>query len=542
MKLYPRFLLTTIAIAVPVTVGLAFFYTLLTEQSYVETQVNFVLTYMQSGGRESCQASPQTWGQEVRGGPWPGPLRRREPRPGDHPPPWEPGFSHPGPGQRPPSGEGFAPKPADLPPPPPGEAGADGPPPGPPRDNQGPPPKPPWGDGHRPPPHGWMFAYNLELQSSNPQAPTLPATLRARALPWPRDRGYVTDTEGGQTRVMVHMPWKDGPCTLVLVQLPAMQSPLREVPLTLWLIPVAAVFLALLLSLGPVVGRIRRLTRAVRATQGGPVKPVIDVGGGDEIGELATAFTEAGAEIQRRIEVQEQRETFLRNFLENTTHDVMTPLTVLQGHISTLADDAGQDRPETRELLASAMNETQYMRSLIHNLSATAALEGMTPHMQWGEVDLAAVVERVVLRHRPIARPRDISIDFAVPENGLLTMGDVTFIEQAIDNVVGNAVRYHNPGGHVALILEHDPPERFVLKVVDDGPGMGRQEMSRLVERHFRGEEARTRAPNGRGLGLNITYHLAQLHQWTFDMGPSEFGGVEVVFTGRAGTGYGPPG
>jgi signal transduction histidine kinase len=111
----------------------------------------------------------------------------------------------------------------------------------------------------------------------------------------------------------------------------------------------------------------------------------------------------------------------------------------------------------------------------------------------------------------------------------------VTLIEQAVSNIVYNAVRHHREQGHVAVILETSASaagEQFRLRVVDDGPGMSAEELRKICERGFRGDAARTRAPEGQGLGLDIAHRVAALHGLELRFGASEFGGLQVDLSG----------
>jgi signal transduction histidine kinase len=144
-------------------------------------------------------------------------------------------------------------------------------------------------------------------------------------------------------------------------------------------------------------------------------------------------------------------------------------------------------------------------------------------------------VQRVVERHWAIASPRAIDIEFAVPEKPVWLDADVTLLEQALANVVGNAVRYNRPGGHVAVILAEAPPSEFTLRVVDDGPGVPDEQLARLTERAFRTDEARRRNPEGTGLGLDIARRVAEFHRLTLSFRRSEHGGLEVEFRGVRG-------
>jgi signal transduction histidine kinase len=175
------------------------------------------------------------------------------------------------------------------------------------------------------------------------------------------------------------------------------------------------------------------------------------------------------------------------------------------------------------------MNEAHYLASLVHNLAVAARLEAAEVSLQESPVDLRELVARVVARHRPIAKQLEISLESAVPDEAVIVSADMTLLEQAVSNVTYNAVRYNRAGGHVAIVLEGTDAGGFSLRIVDDGPGIAEEQLSRLVERGYRGDAARTRAPDGQGLGLHIAFRAAELHGYTMTLKPSEAGGLKVV-------------
>ncbi|WP_224366475.1 sensor histidine kinase [Hyalangium versicolor] len=506
MKLRLRLALTAAAVTVPLIAVLGFLQQSLRSRSQEEVLEAATLAQMQAGERERCEAAPESWmlkgGLRLQGGP----------------------SSKGGRGEPPPKErfELFGP-----PGPPPGDEDR-GPPPGPPPDRD----RKSLGRG---PGSVQLFPYDSQLVSRNPQAPVLDEQLRAEAR---LGEGRVSRQWRGEGQrfheVLVRMPWDSGPCAYILARRQEPSGPPFGFlpPLDLWGFPTLIVLATVVVVLGPVVGRIRRLTEEVRTSASSHYQQPISVQGSDEIGELARAFQEARTEIQNQMAQQEAREQALRDFLANTTHDVMTPLTVLQGHLSAMEQRAGRGEPLEPGLVASAMSEAHYMASLVHNLSAAARLEAGTPATQRVAVDLNALVGRVVGRHQPIARQQQISLESGVPGMPTWVLGDVTLIEQAVSNIVFNGIRYGREGGHVAVVLETTRQGRFHLRVIDDGPGIPEEERSRLLERSFRGNAARTRAPQGQGLGLHITHNVAQVHGWTLTLEPSEYGGLEVGLAG----------
>ncbi|RKH59538.1 sensor histidine kinase [Corallococcus llansteffanensis] len=490
MKLRLRLALTAVAVTVPTAFALVQVEHSVRRRTTDEVIAESTLAQMQSGGRERCEAAPDTWM-----------VRTRSPRP-----PWEHDGGGPG---EPPSGPGNG---------------------GPPRSSPG--DKGPF-RGRMPPVQ--LFPFDGQFVSRNAQAPALDDDLREGVrADGVGVRRYSKEDGAFVQDLLLRMPWEGGPCEYVLARRvePSNSPEVGLPPLNIWGVPTLILLSAMVVALGPVVQRLRRLTVEVRASSGSHYRQPVTVQGHDEIAELARAFQEAREEIQAQMAHQEAREQTLRDFLANTTHDVMTPLTVLQGHLAAM-----QQRLRTGEalepgLVNSAMGEAHYMASLVHNLGAAARLEAGAPQVQHAPVDLNALVSRVLGRHQPIARPRRIALESGVPATPTWVMGDETLLEQAVSNVVLNGIRYGREDGHVAVVLETTRQQTFHLRVIDDGPGIPDDERSRLLERRFRGNAARTRDPQGQGLGLHIVHNVVELHGWTLALAPSEYGGLEVGFTG----------
>jgi signal transduction histidine kinase len=403
------------------------------------------------------------------------------------------------------------------------------PPPGP-GDREVPPPPPPALDPLLRPIE--VFVLDRELRAARPGGPRLDGELAreiaaASAIALPRCR-WCSDT----VEVVVKTPWRPGPCAYVYARGHARLVGRRAEARWPWLLPLAGVLGAVLITMGPVVRRIRRLADAVTASAATGFVAEIPVEGGDEIAGLARSFAEASRTVQAQLAATEQREAILRDFLANTTHDVMIPLTVLQAHLAAMQEDEQAGQPRRGAILTSAMDEAHYLGALMQNLAAVAKLDSGAWQPAIATVDLSALVHRVVSRHRVIARRLEIAVDFAVPDDPVTAAGDLTLLEQAVSNVVYNAIRHNRPGGHVAVILDAIAGDRFSLRVVDDGPGVPAAELARLVERGFRGNAARTRASDSLGLGLNITQRVAELHHLALRFGPSEDGGLQVEMEG----------
>ncbi len=506
MTLQRRLALTLVAVAVPLVAAIVWIRGELQRQSAEDTTRAFVQAVMEAEGRQRCEQNPLRVLGEPRlsfAGPPPGPgdPRGEPPRFGE----MRLGF-RPAPGEPPagPRRERFLRLAPDR-----------GGRPGPPR----------------------LFAYDASLRPADPAAPALGGRVESRL------RGGATVASmrvDGELLVAVRVTNEASACAVVAVHgaLPFREG--RDGGLLASIALVSAGFLAAVwLAAGPVVRRLRALAGDVRCSAAGGYAEPVRVEGRDEVAELARAFNDAGREVRGRLEELHRREETLRGFLANTTHDLMLPLTVLQGHVARIKQQAEAGRADAQAARAAA-EETEYLASLLHNLSAAAKLDAGEPLLQRHPVDLAALVERVVARHRPVASARGIEIGHAVPEQPLSVEGDVTLLEQAVSNLVHNAVRHNRDGGHVAVVLDADG-EGFRLEVSDDGPGVAPDALPRLGERRFRTDEARQRQPQGLGIGLSIAREVAERHGLALSFAANQPAGLLALLRGPAAAHVLPP-
>ena len=379
-----------------------------------------------------------------------------------------------------------------------------------------------------------FYPFDEALQPSVPFAPPLAAELSAAVRRGAAEARHRSEgPREVHEAVLLRTPWRSGPCAWVLAVRPVVSAAYAPVFVWRpWFASLVAVTLAILLVLGPTVARIRELAASVRASARRHYTDRVIITGDDEIADLARAFDEAAAEVRAHVDAQEHREQTLRDFLSNTTHDVMTPLTVLQGHLAALRDAEEAGAPADRAVLGAALREVVYMTSLVHNLGVAARLEAGEPHLVRTTLDLGRLVERCVARHGPIARQHDIELDCAVPEEVLTVDADETFLEQAIGNVVLNAIHHQRAGGHVAVVVSERGPRHFRVRVVDDGPGLSDHALAQLVDATDDLDTARARRRTGHGLGLVITRRVARLLGLTLTFARADPGGLQVDLEG----------
>jgi len=394
-------------------------------------------------------------------------------------------------------------------------------------------------------PRDWLFGGDIGIRPLDPpgvryfvvdghgrtfrdDAPRLPRGVRraivhgeAPSFPGVRDGVPVQ-------RTIVRPDWSSNDCAAILVERPEPRAQPLAARLMPGLLVTLAVTLAILLIAGPIVERIRRLTAAVAR---GDARTIADArtSDRDELGELASAFAEREKTIAGQLDELAAREAALREHLAATSHDILLPVTVLQGHLVELERARAANEPLDVSILRGAIDESHYLTSLVFNLNADARLR--TGGVVDAEVDLGLLVERARARNVPIAKHAGISLEVATPDRDVWVRGDTTLLAQAVSNLVHNAICYGRGGGHVAVVLEAKAG-RFTLRVADDGPGVPESVLGALGDRGFRTDAARTRRPEGTGLGLHIVREVCARHGFSVRFGQGDPSGLVVEIEG----------
>jgi two-component system phosphate regulon sensor histidine kinase PhoR len=201
-----------------------------------------------------------------------------------------------------------------------------------------------------------------------------------------------------------------------------------------------------------------------------------------------------------------------RDFVANVSHELRTPLSILRGYIETLLDNPKTSREELSRILTVMERHSKRLDLLVEDLLTLAQLESGNPNLQLGNVDLSRFFEEVVRDWEKKLASKRLGMIVDLPP-GLPTLrADRARLQEALYNLLDNAVKYSREHGEIRLMTRQRDNE-IVLSVSDNGIGISKEDLPRIFERFYRADKARSpESIRGTGLGLAIVKHIAQLH------------------------------
>lgn len=204
-------------------------------------------------------------------------------------------------------------------------------------------------------------------------------------------------------------------------------------------------------------------------------------------------------------------------FLANVTHELKTPLAVMQAAGENLADGRVSDRERLKSYGNHIYEEAVRLRKMIEKLLDVAKADAGQSLIEPEPVNLAKPCSSYIREHREYIEKKGFQLNTSVPENMPLVMVDPDSFNTIISNIVENALKYSNDNKFVDIRLTAEEDE-VVLRVKDRGVGMKEKEISQIFNKFYRIEDTLTAKTKGHGLGLSIVKNLVELNGGTIEV------------------------
>src|SRR2546422_381800 len=254
--------------------------------------------------------------------------------------------------------------------------------------------------------------------------------------------------------------------------------------------------------------------------------------GDDELGALGRSLNQTAAELRKlldRLSVESARreapsgpgalailhditdlerlERVRKDFVANVSHELRTPLTAIRGYAETLLEGALEDKHNNRRFVEIIKAHAIRLSNIASDLLVLSELESGRPPAEPERVSVRAAVLSALRTVESEARVREVTL-VAGRLDDAEVKGDKVRLEQALVNLLDNAVKFNRPGGKVSVETSRTTDGQARIAIVDTGIGIPSGDLSRIFERFYRVDKARSREVGGTGLGLSIVKHV----------------------------------
>ncbi|MCM3719528.1 cell wall metabolism sensor histidine kinase WalK [Fictibacillus phosphorivorans] len=226
---------------------------------------------------------------------------------------------------------------------------------------------------------------------------------------------------------------------------------------------------------------------------------------------------------------QEQIDNERREFVFNVSHELRTPLTTMRSYLEALADGAWQDENIAPRFLEVTQNETERMIRLVTDLLQLSKMDSKDYRFNFREIDLVEFLDGIVERFEMLEK-ENIVLSRSFPDQVIPVQLDTDKMTQVVDNIISNAMKYSPEGGTITIAVTITG-RKVRVSISDQGVGIPKNNVSKIFDRFFRVDRARSRDLGGTGLGLAIAKEIVLAHGGDI-WAESEWGqGTTIHFT-----------
>ena len=266
-----------------------------------------------------------------------------------------------------------------------------------------------------------------------------------------------------------------------------------------------SIILVSLVLAGFITHPIKELTAVITKMSKGHLNQRVNIRGGGEFRQLGEAFNIMSEKL-------ENLDNARNEFVSNASHELKTPLSAMKVLAESLLNMEVDDPAIYKEFLSDINFEIDRLNAIITDLLMLVEMdkEGADNYFQREPVDLRELVQRTLKGLKLLAAQKDIHLEF-FQEEDVIVPGDKLKLQQVVSNIIDNSIKYTPEGGRVTVEV-YNTPEHGVVKVSDTGYGISKEDISRIFDRFFRVDKARSRSTGGTGLGLSIANRIVLLH------------------------------
>ncbi|MCB2203698.1 HAMP domain-containing histidine kinase [bacterium] len=283
-------------------------------------------------------------------------------------------------------------------------------------------------------------------------------------------------------------------------------------------ITLAAAILIGLLAIRSITKNVRTIRNTMQEFKSGNVDARIHMPGKGELTDLAESFNHMADTITQNMEEIKTLDTLRRELVANVSHDLRTPLAIIQGYVETvLMKDDSLDPGDKMRYLSTVLSSTERLRKLVEELFELSKLEAKQTKPKLELFSIAELVQDVAQKFDVLARQKNITVRTVLPHDLPPVNADIALIERVLQNLVDNALKFTPESGTITIALSKSDVGVNV-EIIDSGEGISPEDLPHVFERYTQGGKDLASLEEGTGLGLAIVKKILEAHGVTISV------------------------
>ena len=282
-----------------------------------------------------------------------------------------------------------------------------------------------------------------------------------------------------------------------------------------------------LLAIWYLTKNLSNIIEKVRRFKEGDLEARIENPNDEDLSVLSNTFNEMADTIMANIEELKSVEQLRRELIANVSHDLRTPLSIMQGYVETLLiKDEKLSSEERTKYLNTILNGSLKLEELIKQLFEYSKLEAKQIQPEKEAFFIGELIDDVYQKYQVIAQNKNITMEVDIPNGLPLVFADISLVDRVIQNLMDNALKFTPQDGTVKIALAQ-MDKTVQVKISDTGPGISKEEQALIFERY---RTTKNKAHKGTGLGLAIVKKILELHNATIQVQSQVNKGTSFIF------------
>jgi signal transduction histidine kinase len=285
-------------------------------------------------------------------------------------------------------------------------------------------------------------------------------------------------------------------------------------------------FIALII----ITRNLRKIIHVIREFKNGNLNARINVNGRSELAVFAGSFNEMADTIVRNLEEMKTMDNLRRELVANVSHDLRTPLSIIQGYIETILMKAENlSETDRKRYMQTILRSTERLKKLVEELFELSKLEARETKPKPEAFSIAELAQDIQQKNLIIAEEKGINLQLKFSYDLPMIYADIGMMEKVLQNLLDNSLKFTHEGGKITISLEKEE-NNVLVKIEDTGSGIKPDEALYIFDRYHRSKRIEDAEKGGLGLGLAIVKKILEVHNLDIKIKSEEGKGTAFSF------------